>query len=92
MSIIEKEFIIGIRGDTIVSIRETLAVPVPKETFFFAVLNLCCGIQAVGCSVWDLIPQIGMESGPSALGSAVLTCGPSEKSPSKRHFVCSTDI
>ena len=46
MSIIEKEFIIGIRGDTIVSIRETLAVLVPKETFFlfFAVLNLCCGI------------------------------------------------
>ena len=44
LSIIEKEFIIGIRGDTIVSIRETLAVLVPNETFFFAVLNLCCGI------------------------------------------------
>ena len=35
---------------------------------YFAVLGLGCSMQILSCSMWDLVPWLGIEPGPPALG------------------------
>ena len=48
-----------------------------KHTFIYLAVRVLvaawrifgCGIQTLNCSMWDLVPQAGIKSWPSALGA-----------------------
>ena len=55
------------------------------STWLCLVLLVARGIP--GCSTWDLVPCLGIEPGPQAMGSWVLATGWPGKSPSKSCYV-----
>ena len=48
--------------------------------FILATLGLSCGPRIFNWGMWNLVPWLGIEPGPSALGDRVLATGPSRKS------------